>query len=119
MNKKRGRPVGSKNKPKKVIITKAQADLAKKLGIPLEDYAKELVKKPIKKTIAKKMDKPINWEKLARELQAALRDEIHEGMEKDKKIKDLEFQVRNLAHQAIGYQAVVSYLENKLGNATV
>ena len=115
MNKKRGRPVGSKNKPKKIVLTSTQVTLAKKLGITPQQFALEMSKKN-KKTVK---PKEINWEKLARELQAALRDEIHEGMEKDKKIKDLEFQVRNQAHQAIGYQAVVSYLENKLGNPTV
>lgn len=82
--KKRGRPVGSKNKPKI-------------------------------KNVPKKMD----WEKLARHLQSALRDEFVENEKLAKKISDLEFDVANLKHQAIGYRAVVSYLENKIGNDTV
>ena len=41
LKKKRGRPVGSKNKPKKIIMTRTQVELAKKAGVPVEDYAKE------------------------------------------------------------------------------
>jgi hypothetical protein len=84
--------------------------------------------KPAKKTVAKKVPakkimigKPsnIDWENMARELQKALRDEIFDGQGKMRTIEGLEFDVRNLKHQVIGYQAVISYLENKLGNPTV
>lgn len=83
--KKRGRPLGSKNKPK-VVRGKA---------------------------------KVVDWEKLCKHLQTALRDEFADNDKLTTKIKELEFKVANLEHQAIGYRAVVSYLENKLGNDTV
>jgi len=80
--KKRGRPVGSKNKPLKTAVK-------------------------------------VNWELLAKQLQTALSDEIKESQGFSAHIKDLQYQVANLKHQAIGYRAVISYLENKLGNDTV
>jgi len=82
--KKRGRPVGSRNKPKT-------------------------------KTTPKKVD----WEKLAKHLQVALRDEFAENEKLNTKIGDLQFEIANLKHQAIGYRAVVSYLENKIEHDTV
>lgn len=114
---KRGRPVGSKNKPKTVRMTKVEVDLCKKVGVPIEAYAKEKValqKKP-RRTIKKK----VNWERLAKQLQTALNDEIWENHGLSKQIEDLKYQVANLEHQAIGYRAVVSYLENNLANHTV
>jgi hypothetical protein len=83
--KKRGRPAGSKNKPK-AVATKAKA---------------------------------VDWEKLCKHLQSALRDEFADNEKLVTKVKEMEFKVANLEHQAIGYRAVVSYLENKLGNDTV
>ena len=119
IKKKRGRPVGSKNKPKttKVIrLTKAQVDLAKKVGVSVEQYAREKLKldrKPRRKTLK------VNWELLAKQLQTALNDEIGENQGLTKRIDDLSYQVANLEHQAIGYRAVISYLENQLGNNKV
>jgi hypothetical protein len=116
---KRGRPAGSKNKPKTVKtvrLTNAQVLLAKKMGVPVEQYAKELValsKNP------KKITKNFNWERLAKQLQTALNDEIVENGGLFRKIDELKFQVANLEHQAIGYRAVISYLENNLANHTV
>lgn len=115
--KKRGRPVGVKNKPKTVRMTKVEVDLCKKAGVPIETYAKEkiaLSKKP--RNIVKKK---VNWERLAKQLQTALNDEIVENNGLCRRIDDLKFQVANLEHQAIGYRAVVSYLENNLANHTV
>lgn len=114
--KKRGRPVGSKNKPKTVKLTQAQVNVAKKLGVSVEQFAKEraaLERKPRGKA------KVVDWEKLCKHLQTALRDEFADNDKLTTKIKELEFKVANLEHQAIGYRAVVSYLENKLGNDTV
>lgn len=114
--KKRGRPVGSKNKPKTVKLTQAQVNVAKKLGVSVEQFAKEraaLERKPRGKA------KVVDWEKLCKHLQTALRDEFADNDKLNTKIKELEFKVANLEHQAIGYRAVVSYLENKLGNDTV
>jgi len=99
---KRGRPLGSKNKPKIVKMLDIQ------------------VKEGIKKA---RMNKPKNvkfdWERLAKQLQSALKDEFIENENLAKKVSDLEFEVANLKHQAIGYRAVVSYLENKIEHDTV
>lgn len=117
--KKRGRPVGAKNKSKTVKtvrLTNAEVLLAKKMGVSVEQYAKEKValsKKP--STIIKK----VNWEKLAKQLQTALNDEIVDNNNLFKQIDELKYQVANLEHQAIGYRAVVSYLENQIANHTV
>ena len=114
--KKRGRPAGSKNKPKVVKVNQAQINVAKKLGVPIEQFAKEraaLERKPRGKA------KVVDWENLCKHLQTALRDEFADNEKLVTKVKELEFKVANLEHQAIGYRAVVSYLENKLGNDTV
>lgn len=114
--KKRGRPAGSKNKPKKIIMTRTQVDLAKKAGVPIESYAKEMFK-------LSRGRKPVNakfdWEKIAKRLQTALNDEIKENQGLANEVSALQYKVANLEHQAIGYRAIVSYLENKLGNDTV
>ena len=53
--KRRGRPAGSKNKPKKVVITATQAELAEKLGVPVAEYAKEVVKLKRKDTASRRL----------------------------------------------------------------
>jgi len=117
--KKRGRPLGSKNKPKTVKtvrITNAEVLLAKKMGVSVEQFAKEKValsKKP------NKIVKKVNWERLAKQLQTALNDEIVENNGLFMQIDKLKFEVANLEHQAIGYRAVVSYLENQIANNPV
>lgn len=116
------RTVGAKDlKPRKkpvrkVKMTSAQVGLANKLGVPLETYAKELVKarKP-----RKPRQKKINWEVLAKDLQKALRDEIVENQARANDIDMLLFKIKSLEHQVIGFQAVISYLETKSGNDTV
>jgi len=117
--KKRGRPVGSKNKSKTVKtvrLTNAQVLLANKMGIPVEQYAKELVNLSNNPS---KIVKKVNWERLAKQLQTALNDEIVENNGLFTKIDELKFQIANLEHQAIGYRAVVSYLENQIANNPV
>ena len=81
------------------------------MGVSVEQYAKEKVdlnKKP------RKLVRKVNWEKLAKQLQTALNDEIVENQAMLRQIDDLKYQVANLEHQAIGYRAVVSYLENQI-----
>ena len=117
--KKRGRPVGSKNKSKTVKtvrLTNSQVLLANKMGIPVEQYAKELVNLSNNPS---KIVKKVNWERLAKQLQTALNDEIVENNGLFTKIDELKFQIANLEHQAIGYRAVVSYLENQIANNPV
>jgi predicted AAA+ superfamily ATPase len=124
--KKRGRPVGSKNKPKvkTVRLTQTQVDLCKKMGVTPAQYAKSLVKieKQEKAALARKkraLVKKVNWELLAKQLQTALNDEFLENKGLSERINNLNYQVANLEHQAIGYRAVVSYLENQIANHTV
>jgi predicted RNase H-like nuclease (RuvC/YqgF family) len=70
---KRGRPVGSKNKPKKLTLRLSQVSAAQTLGIPLKDYAKTLAEaQRIRK-------KPTDWEALSKKLETALKDEIAEN----------------------------------------
>jgi tRNA A37 N6-isopentenylltransferase MiaA len=124
--KKRGRPLGSKNKPKTRIIrmTKAQVALGKKLGVTPEQYAKSLVdvEKKEKAALARKKRatvKKFDWAVLAKQLEEALREEIKNNNELNEKVSDLNFQASNLVHQAIGYRAIISYLENKHANNPV
>jgi hypothetical protein len=88
--KKRGRPIGSKNKR----------------------YKKPAMKKGIGETTTFKQ---LNAEagrvaKKEREL-ALLREHAELLMERS----TLKIKVANLEHQAIGYRAVISYLEHQLG----
>jgi hypothetical protein len=61
----------------------------------------------------------INWERLAKNLQKALHDEFKENEELRNNLNGLEFKVKSLEHQIIGFQAVISYLESKNGHDSV
>jgi hypothetical protein len=63
--------------------------------------------------------KNLNWERLAKNLQTALRDEINENQKRANDIDALLFKIKSLEHQVIGFQAVISYLETKSGHDTV
>ena len=104
-------------KPKKIVLTKAEVDLAAKLGITPEELAKE--KLELMKIKRKASRQKINWENLARNLQKALRDEMDENQKRAHDIEALLFKVKSLEHQVIGFQAVISYLESKNGNDPV
>jgi uncharacterized protein YcbK (DUF882 family) len=129
--KKRGRPVGSKNKSKEdvtlnkiVRLTSAQVAIAKSMGISPEQYARSLIKLEKQEKAAaarKKRDvvKKFDWEGLARQLEDALKQEIRNNNELNEKVSDLNFQASNLVHQAVGYRAIISYLENKHANNPV
>ena len=104
-------------KPKKIVLTKAEVDLAAKLGITPEELAKE--KMELMKLKRKASRQKINWENLARNLQKALRDEMDENQKRAHDIDALLFKIKSLEHQVIGFQAVISYLESKNGNDPV
>jgi hypothetical protein len=91
--KKVGRPVGSKNKPKKIILTRGEVEVANKIGVSTEDYAKQKLK------ISRK-----------RKPAAANKDRLNDlGFQ-----QELLARIKNLEHQAIGYRAVISYLSHQL-----
>jgi hypothetical protein len=52
-------------------------------------------------------------------LEEALKQEIRNNNQLNEKVSDLSFQASNLVHQAIGYRAIISYLENKHANNPV
>jgi hypothetical protein len=66
-----------------------------------------------------KLEKQFDWEGLARQLEEALKQEIRNNNELNEKVSDLNFQASNLVHQAVGYRAIISYLENKHANNPV
>ena len=66
-----------------------------------------------------KTTKQFDWECLAKQLEEALKQEIQNNNELSEKVDDLNFQASNLVHQAIGYRAIISYLENKHANNPV
>jgi hypothetical protein len=91
--KKVGRPVGSKNKPKKIILTRSEVELANKVGVSTEDYAKQKLKLSKKRKPAAANKDRLNDLNYSHELLA---------------------RIKNLEHQAIGYRAVISYLSHQL-----
>ena len=74
-----GRTAGSKNKPKRILLNRAQVELAQREGIKLEQLAED-IKKSQRKPRAVKAK--VDWEQLAKNLQVALASEIKE---KDRK----------------------------------
>lgn len=91
--KKVGRPVGSKNKPKKIILTRGEVELANKVGVSTEDYAKQKIKLAKKPKVAAANNDRLNDLRFQQELLA---------------------RIKNLEHQATGYRAVISYLSHQL-----
>ena len=93
--KRIGRPLGSKNKPKakKVILSSAEVELANKVGVSTQDYAKQKIKLAKKPKVAAANNDRLNDLRYQQELLA---------------------RIKNLEHQAIGYRAVISYLSHQL-----
>jgi hypothetical protein len=106
--KRIGRPKGSKNKPKKVILNSTQIAIAEKLGVPKEEFAEEIVKLNRRtKTSAQSKVMKDRWEQ-SRKL-------ISDNLQLMDDNSVLLSQVTNLEHQIIGFRAVISYLEAQLG----
>jgi len=89
--KKRGRPVGSKNK----VVRKVAG--------------KEFVFKNKKETAAPKSFKRITLEQ-QKAYDTIIKDNINLTMDN----KELVNRINNLEHQSIGYRAVISYLSHQL-----
>jgi len=85
-SKKRGRPLGSTNKRVRKVAGK-EYTFKEKAFKQVDEKARAMPNIP-----------PIPMSVL-----------------KDSMIKDQEIKILNLQHQAVGYRAVISYLENKLG----
>jgi hypothetical protein len=94
---------------KKILVTKSQVDLAKRLGVSVEEYAKEKIKlsKPRKPRVPK-----VDWEKLAKNLQQALATEIKEN---DSLKEELDV-ARGALHLATAKNAIlikqIDFLQN-------
>ena len=104
------RTKGSKNKPKTITVTKAEVDLANKLGLTTEQYAKAKLDEEVK-TLRKRgpyKKKPkVDWEKLAKDLQQALAKEIKENQELYQTVATKETFILQQA-------AIIQYLEDKV-----
>ena len=104
-----GRPTGSKNKPKRVLLNRAQVELAQREGIKLEQLAED-IKKSQRKPRAVKIK--VDWEKLAKNLQVALASEIKENDGLKKEIERLRISVIKMG-------GVIEFLEIKRGHNPV
>lgn len=110
--KPRGRPRGSKNKPKepkRYQLSRTQILVADKLGISKERYIKTLIKE--------KMIKPVktDWQQLAKRLQEALESQIKDCRELEERVFTLEKEADDNVESHRRYLTVISYLETKLG----
>jgi len=107
--KKRGRPLGSKNKPKRYAVSQSQLAIAKKLGINTEDFVREAIKQKVIKPIK------TDWEKLAKRLQEALESQIEDYKELEEHVFTLEKEASEHVESYRRCITVISYLETKLG----
>jgi len=140
--KKRGRPLGSKNKPKIVRLTSTQVALGKKLGVSPEQYAKSLIKiqKQEKTSLARKKRasiKKVDWEKLSKELHESLKSQIKENeqhynwclewrekfdkleAEHKKEVEELNALLQQSSIRAYKLKGIVEYLEDQIEHNTV
>ena len=107
--KKRGRPLGVKNKPKRISVTATELQLAKKLGISKEQYVDAINQSHVIKR------KKVDWEKLARQLEAALESQLDDYTILETKVQVLEKEVNEFVESHRRHITVISYLETKLG----
>jgi len=107
--KKRGRPVGSGKKLKRYAVSTSQLAIADKLGIDREDFVREAIKQKVIKPIK------TDWQKLAKQLQAALESQIDDYTILETKLEILEKEANEVAESHRRYLTVISYLETKLG----
>jgi predicted RNase H-like nuclease (RuvC/YqgF family) len=118
MNNTRGRPVSSKNKPKKITLNLSQVNAAKSLGISLKGYAKTLAESQRIRKI------PTDWEALSRKLENALKDEIAENerlqkemtavIDERNKLRTENEEISNKLTRFIGIEHHVDNLEKEI-----
>lgn len=141
---KRGRPVGSKNKPKvkTVRLTNTQIALGKKMGVSPEEYARSLIKieKQEKASLARKKrasTKKVDWEKISKQLHESLKSQIKENeqhhswclewrekfdkLEADhkKEVEELNTKLHQSSIRAYKLKGIVEYLEDQIEHNTV
>jgi hypothetical protein len=97
---------------KKIMILKSEANLAEKLGVPVEEYAKEKFKlRKARKPRTPRVPK-VDWERLAKNLQQALATEIKEN---DSLKEELDI-ARGALHLATAKSAIlikqIDFLQN-------
>lgn len=103
MNKPKKATVVAKAATRKVRITATEAAYAKSQGIPLEELAKSKLPKrgrPIGSK-NKPKDKPVDWEKLCKQLQGALAAQIKETDAYKAIVKDFESAAKPVADLSI------------------
>jgi len=118
MNNTRGRPVSSKNKPKKITLNLSQVNAAKSLGVSLKGYAKTLAESQRIRKI------PTDWEALSRKLENALKDEIAENerlqkemtavIDERNKLRTENEEISNKLTRFIGIEHHVDNLEKEI-----
>lgn len=109
--KKLGRPLGSKNKPKKVTLSASEVAFAQTVNVPLGEMAKVKFKRSKPAAVSRASFKQA-------EHQRALHNIVDENLRLQEANRNLTSKVENLNHQVIGFRAVISYLENRLGMAS-
>jgi hypothetical protein len=103
-----GRPKGSKNKPKKIIVSASQIAIAEKLGVSKEKFVEGMVHLKKQETIKKQsVSMQERWNRIRK-----LTDDNMQLMDDNSVLLS---QVTNLEHQIVGFRAVISYLEAQLG----
>jgi hypothetical protein len=107
LSKKRGRPVGSKNKSKlterEKELGRQAMEVSKAMGI-LPTNVRRLRKKPAAKVKTFKQSESAAVQRLMKDNLQLIQDN-----------KQLLFKIQLLEHKIIGFRAVVSYLEVQAG----
>jgi hypothetical protein len=105
--KKVGRPLGSKNKPKKITLSASEVGFAKTMNVPLGEFAKVKLTKSKPAAASRASFKQA-------EHQRALHNIVDENLRLLEENQQFRNQIASLNHQIVGFRAVISYLENRL-----
>jgi hypothetical protein len=105
--KKLGRPLGSKNKPKKITLSASEVAFSKTMNVPLGEFAKVKLTKNKPAAASRASFKQA-------EHQRALHNIVDENLRLLEENQQFRNQIASLNHQIVGFRAVISYLENRL-----